>query len=122
MYHNKTIGFWQYSKAGQHNTYTNNLVFANGVRNVLLRGNCGNASVVTCNSFDKAVFANPQFVNPTGSFFTGDYHLKGTSPALKAGTVVGAPPTDFDGRSRLEALAPDLGVYESGEQLAKNTN
>jgi hypothetical protein len=122
MYHNKTNGFWQYSKAGQHNTYTNNLVFANGVRNVLLRGNCGNASVVTCNSFDKAVFANPQFVNPTGSFFTGDYHLKGTSPALKAGTVVGAPPTDFDGRSRLEALAPDLGAYESGEQLAKNTN
>ncbi len=121
MYHNKTIGFWQYSKAGQHNIYTNNLAFANPVRNVLLRGNCGNASA-TCNSFEKAVFADPQFVNPTGSYFTGDYHLKGVSPALRAGTVVGAPPADFDGRSRVAGFAPDLGAYQSGDQLAKNAN
>ncbi len=122
MYHNKTIGFWQYSKAGRHNVYTNNLAFANGVRNVLLQGDCRNAAVATCNSFDKAVYADPQFVDPTGNFFTGDYHLKETSPALKAGGVVGAPPTDFDGRSRPDNSAPDLGAYESGEQVAKKTN
>jgi hypothetical protein len=122
MYHNKTIGFWQYSKVGPHNIYANNLAFANSVRNVLLRGSCGNAAGMTCNSFDKGLFADPMFVSPTGSFFTGDYHLRGTSPALKAGTVVGAPPTDFDGRSRLEAFAPDLGAYESGHQSVKNTN
>jgi len=122
MYHNKTIGFWQYSKTGRHNIYTNNLAFANSVQNVLLQGACGNAAVATCNSFHKAVIADPQFVNPTGNFFTGDYHLKGISPALKAGTVVGAPPTDLEGKSRAAGFAPDLGAYQSVEQLAKKTN
>ena len=114
MYHNKAIGFWQYSKAGQHNIYTNNLAFANGDRNVLIQGYCGDRVFATCNSFVKAVYADPQFVNPTGNFFTGDYHLKRGSPALSAGTLVGAPPNDFDGRSRVTGLAPDLGAYESG--------
>jgi parallel beta-helix repeat protein len=122
MYHNKTIGFWQYSKAGRHNVYTNNLAFANSVRNVLLQGDCGDAAVATCNLFVKAVYADPQFVNPTGDFFTGDYHLKRVSPALNAGTAVGAPSNDFDGRSRLTGIAPDLGAYEFGQRLAKKTN
>jgi hypothetical protein len=122
MYHNKTIGFWQYSKTGGHNVYTNNLAFANHVRNVLLQGGCGNAAVTVCNSFDKAVYADPQFVDPTGNFFTGDYRLKSTSPALKAGTVVGAPPNDFDGRPRPANSTPDLGAYESREQVATKAN
>jgi parallel beta-helix repeat protein len=122
MYHNKTLGFWQYPKVGGQNIYTNNLAFANSVQNVLLQGACGNAAVATCNSFHKAVIADPQFVNPTGDFFTGDYHLKGGSPALKAGTVIGAPLTDSEGKSRPTNSAPDLGVYESGQQVAKMTN
>lgn len=122
MYHNKTIGFWQYSKAGRFNVYTNNLAFANSVQNVLLQGVCHNAAVANCNSFHKAVMADPQFVNPTGNFFTGDYHLKGISPALKAGTVVGAPLTDFEGKPRASSFAPDLGAYQSVEQLAKKMN
>ena len=108
MYHNKATGFWQYSKAGQHNIYTNNLAFANGDRNVLLQGDCGGAAFATCNSFVKAIYADPQFVNPTGNFFTGDYHLKRGSPALKAGTVIGAPPNDLDGRSRPGGALPTL--------------
>jgi parallel beta-helix repeat protein len=119
MYHNKTLGIWQYPKPGRYNIYANNLAFANGVQNVLLQGTCGNAE---CNSFHKAVIADPQFVNPTGNFFTGDYHLKRGSPALKAGTVIGAPPTDFDGEPRRTNSAPDLGVYESGQQVTKTTN
>jgi hypothetical protein len=122
MYDNKAIGFWQYSKAGPHNVYTNNLAFSNGVQNVLLQGTCNNAAVMACNSFRKAVIADPQFVNPTGNFFTGDYHLKGISPALMAGTVVGAPATDFEGKPRAANLAPDLGAYQSGEQIAKKAN
>jgi hypothetical protein len=89
---------------------------------VLLQGPCGKVAITTCNSFHRAVIADPQFVNPTGNFFTGDYHLKGISPALKAGTVVGAPPEDFEGKSRAAGFAPDLGAYQSGEQLAKKTN
>ena len=117
MYHNKAVGFWQYSKAGQHNIYTNNLAFANGDRNVLIQGYCGDRVFATCNSFVKAVYADPQFVNPTGNFFTGNYHLKRGSPALSAGTLVGAPPNDFDGGSRATGLPPDLGAYESGPPL-----
>jgi len=113
MYHNKTIGFWQYSKVGPHNIYTNNLAFSNGARNVLLQGDCMTNAFTACNSFDKAVYADPQFMDPTGNFFTGDYHVKAGSPALKAGTLVGAPLTDFDGKPRPGNAAPDLGVYES---------
>ncbi|MBS1801646.1 MAG: right-handed parallel beta-helix repeat-containing protein [Acidobacteria bacterium] len=120
MYHNRTIGFWEYSRAGRHNVYTNNLSFANRDRNILLQGCI--KSGATCNSFDKAVFANPRFINPTGNFFTGDYHLKRTSPALKAGRVMDAPETDFEGRPRTAGLAPDLGAYQSDEQLAKKAN
>jgi hypothetical protein len=112
MYRNKTIGFWQYSKAGRYNVYTNNLAFANGVQNVLLQGACSKAAIGTCNSFHKAVIADPRFVNPTGNFFTGDYHLQGISPARKSGTVVGAPPTDFEGRPHTDGFAPDLGAYQ----------
>jgi Right handed beta helix region len=122
IYHNKTIGFWQYSKVGQHNVYTNNLAFANSIRDVLLQGDCRNAAGMPCNSFDKAVYADPQFVDPTGNFFTGDYRLKSASPALKAGTVVGTPATDFNGKSRPANSPPDLGAYESGEQVAKKSN
>ncbi len=111
VYHNKTIGFWQYARAGGHNVYTNNLTFANGDSNVLLQGDCGNIIFATCNSFVKAVYADPQFVNFTGNFFTGDYHLKDVSPALKAGTVLGAPSTDFDGKSRTGGTAPNLGAF-----------
>jgi parallel beta-helix repeat protein len=118
MYRNKTIGFWQYSKAGLHNVYTNNLAFANRVQDVLLQG----CFAKKCNSFDRALNTDPQFMNPTGDFFTGDYHLKGVSRALKAGTIVGAPLIDFDGRTRAAGSAPDLGAYESGEQLANKAN
>ena len=119
IYNNKTIGFWQYSKAGRHNVYTHNLAFANRVRDVLLQGNCAHPSSDTCNSFVKAVYQDPQFVNATGNFFTGDYHLKPISPAVKAGTFIGEPRSDFDGCLRIPGYAPDLGVFRSAQKLEK---
>lgn len=118
MYHNRTIGFWQYSKAGPHNLYTHNLVYANRVSNVLLQGGCGRFFAEGCNPFVKAIDADPLFVNPTGDFFTGDYRLKCASPALRAGTVVGAPPIDFNGSTRETGFAPDLGAYERDKTLS----
>ena len=62
---------------------------------------------------------NPQFVNPSA----GDYHLKGTSPAIDAGLIVAEAANDLEGRPPVDvftvpnkAVGPgnykDLGCYE----------
>ncbi len=48
----------------------------------------------------------PIFVNSAN----GDYHLSAWSPAVDAGTPVGAPPNDIEGTPR-DAI-PDMGAYE----------
>ncbi len=48
----------------------------------------------------------PQFA----SIVTSDYRLLVSSPLIDAGTVTGAPATDFDGVSR--DLNPDIGAFE----------
>jgi len=61
------------------------------------------------------VEGDPLFVNAAGA----DYHLREDSPAIDAGSAVGAPADDFDGRSRpLDGngdgtTAYDIGAYES---------
>jgi len=42
---------------------------------------------------------------------TGDYHLHVGSPAIGAGTDVGAPSTDFDGKPRPQGKV-DIGPFE----------
>ncbi|MCA9728530.1 MAG: hypothetical protein KC729_12655 [Candidatus Eisenbacteria bacterium] len=53
---------------------------------------------------------DPEFVNYTA----GDFHLLPTSPCIDAGDPVapGIPPTDVDGETRPQGLAPDMGVDE----------
>jgi hypothetical protein len=53
------------------------------------------------------IAADPQFVDRA----KGDYHLKGNSPAINAGTSEGAPATDFEGDPR-PAGAVDMGADE----------
>jgi len=53
------------------------------------------------------ISADPQFVDRAG----GDYHLKGNSPAVDAGTTEGAPATDFEGDPR-PVGAVDMGADE----------
>jgi hypothetical protein len=48
--------------------------------------------------------AAPLFVAP------GDFHLGAGSPCVNAGTAVGAPKTDFDGKPRDDM--PDIGAFE----------
>jgi hypothetical protein len=55
-------------------------------------------------------FANPLFVDPVHA----DFHLQAGSPAIDAGTVVGAPCVDFDGFARLTDGKVDIGAYEFG--------
>jgi hypothetical protein len=41
-----------------------------------------------------------------------DYHLKAVSPAIDAGTAIGAPDHDLDGNPRPSGAAVDMGAYE----------
>ena len=87
---------------GSHNQILNNIVYGNPDGNmVLLAGNTASGTITS----------NAQFVNyqQDGS---GDYHLKSTSPAIDAGTPVGAPSTDFDGNPRPQGKGYDIGPYE----------
>jgi parallel beta-helix repeat protein len=56
------------------------------------------------------ISADPQFVNPTA----GDYHLRFGSPAMNAGTSVGAPAYDKEGVARPQGRGVDMGAYEVG--------
>jgi hypothetical protein len=108
------IGLREEGTIGAYNVYNHNLVFSNGTNFMFLTGSC-----VGCLS------VNPQFVNYQANG-TGDYHLASGSPAINAG-VTGAststgcvtggiipcvPSTDFDGISRPQGAAYDIGAYE----------
>jgi len=43
---------------------------------------------------------------------SGDYHLARGSPCIDAGTALGAPATDFDGRRRPKGGGYDIGAFE----------
>ena len=56
--------------------------------------------------------ADPQFVNPSIDPTAADFHLKSTSPAVKAGqSTTFEPYTDFDGNVR--GKTPDDGAYQA---------
>jgi parallel beta-helix repeat protein len=54
------------------------------------------------------ISADPVFTDPSG----GDYHLRSSSPAINAGTIVGAPVYDRDGVVRPQGGGVDIGAYE----------
>jgi hypothetical protein len=58
------------------------------------------------------ISADPRFVDQTG----GDYHLRGNSPAIDAGTSEGAPATDFEGDLR-PIGGVDMGADEFSDEL-----
>ncbi len=103
IYRNAGTALREYGRVGDKNRYMNNLVFDNG-RGLLLTRQHG---------AENTIEKDPQFVayNPTGM---GDYRLRPTSPAIDAGTSVGAPDTDLDGGSRPVGRGYDIGAYEFG--------
>ncbi len=59
------------------------------------------------------ISTDPSFVDPAGE----DYRLGPDSPCREAGTLAGAPETDWDGRPRPCGAGVDLGVYELCEEI-----
>jgi Protein of unknown function (DUF1565) len=106
---NGEYGIREYEYPGQHtlgpnNQFLNDLVYDNSSDGFyLLEGNTDSNPVT----------ADPQFINykPAGG---GDYDLKSTSPAIDAGTSIGAPATDIDGNPRPQGKGYDIGPCEYG--------
>ncbi len=71
---------------------------------------------VTCGKLDQLgagnICGDPDFIRPAWGT-VGDYRLRPTSPAINAGSTVGAPTVDLEGRARDDH--PDIGAYEFSE-------
>jgi hypothetical protein len=102
--HNHHLGIYEYGLTGLHNSFLNNLVYANPTNLLLQHGNTAPGTIT----------ADPHFVNyqPDGS---GDYHLSAGSPAIDTGFATGAPTSDINGASRtIIGNTLDIGPYAYG--------
>jgi hypothetical protein len=90
---------WEVNDGGTvgTNAYSNNLLYASA-GTIMVNGNPVNS-----------VTSHPEFTNYTGDQ-KGDYHLQSLSPAINAGTSVGAPSTDADGNPR-STSSEVIGAY-----------
>ncbi len=107
---NGILGMRERKGVGSHNQFLNNIVYGNG----------------------RAAFGDEQYEWPSAvgtkdvgtitrevmfvSFKadgSGDYHLQTGSPAIDAGTKIGAPSTDFDGNPRPKGQGYDIGPFEA---------
>src|SRR6266567_1142854 len=103
--HGKNGAIDEFGNTGTHNTYMNNLVYLNDAN--LSTGkmiNLLNGLVDT-----GTLTSDPLLVNYQANG-SGDYHLTSSSPCINAGTSLGMPATDYDGRLRAAAF-PTIGPY-----------
>src|SRR4029077_18880698 len=82
------------------------------VRNNISYGNNGAADYldmgVATTADHNLLGINPLFVNATAN----NYHLQAGSPAIDAGVTLTQVPVDFDGVTRPQGPAYDIGAYE----------
>jgi hypothetical protein len=104
---NALLGIRERKGVGPHNQYLNNMVYGNGDAPF---GDEQYDWPSAAGSTDlHTLTQNAQFVNYR-SDGSGDYHLRTTSPAIGAGTNLGAPFTDFYGRPRGKSV--DIGPFQ----------
>jgi len=94
-------------QTGTDNKYINNLIW-NNTQGIMLQNGVVAAGTIN---------ADPRLVDYQANG-SGDYHLSASSPMIGTGTLTGAPPIDFDGRTRPANKPPDGGPYQSGAARA----
>jgi hypothetical protein len=101
VFDNGGTGIVENGTTGPHNRFSDNLVYRNGSA----------YEIRTSPAPRGGVTADPGFVRyrRDGS---GDYHLARGSPCIDAGTALGAPATDFEGRRRPRGRGYDIGAFE----------
>ncbi len=101
VFDNGGTGIAESGTTGTHNFFSNNLVFRNRSTYELHTGTAPR----------NGLEADPVFVRyrRDGS---GSYRLARGSPCIDAGTALGAPGTDFDGRRRPQGPGNDIGAFE----------
>ncbi len=67
----------------------------------------GTGAPPSCSSLTANLNSDPLFVNPTS-----DFHLQSGSPAIDSGVTLSNLLTDFDGITRPQLAAYDIGAYE----------
>jgi parallel beta-helix repeat protein len=103
---NGGYGIIEQGPTGVHNSYNNNLAFANTTGDWHLQNGLTCSNCITGQ--------NPLLVNYQGDG-SGDYHLQSGSPAKRAGTSSNAPSYTFDGAPR--PSPPSISAYESQTNL-----
>jgi hypothetical protein len=106
---NALLGIRERMGVGSHDQFLNNIVYSNGDAAF---GDENYDWPSAAGSRDESTITKEvQFVDfkLDGS---GDYHLQSASPAIDAGTNVGAPSTDFDGKPRPRGKGYDIGPFE----------
>jgi hypothetical protein len=106
---NALLGIRERIGVGPHNQYLNNIVYGNG--DAPFGDEHYNWPSVAGSKDVNTITQDVQFVRYAvdGS---GDYHLQATSPAIGAGTTLGAPSTDMDGKPRPQGKGIDIGPYQ----------
>src|SRR5262249_30848580 len=101
-------GLQIYSNTGA--VVTNNVFSSTGAFDVAQAGSPVGFSDNLCDAAETGCTAisDPRFVDAAGA----DFHLQPTSPAIDAGAAVSDVRTDFDGVSRPQGAAYDIGAYE----------
>jgi hypothetical protein len=107
---NALLGIRERMGVGPHNQYLNNIVYGNG------SGAFGDEQYNWPSAVGSkdvhTITDNVQFVQYEVDG-NGNYHLQPGSPAVGAGTSIGEPSTDIEGRDRPQGSGVDIGPYQS---------
>ena len=124
-------GIWVYNKPPYNNRIYNNTIYGNDNVGILLQGDGGILNTLVRNniiydngrtiggldvdfqgtgtvSANNLIDVDPRFVD----LASNNFRLTSASPAINAGATLSEVTTDFDGVSRPQGSAPDIGAYE----------
>ena len=102
FYQPNTVAVNFYNRSGYSNLTIRN--------NIISSGTTGDAVPGGVTFSGNKENTNPMLANAAGL----DFHLASGSPAVNAGLTLSLVPNDYDGTSRPQGPAHDIGAYESG--------